>query len=137
MTNIELQTLQALGFDMKKLSRCAKNVVATPYTGSASTKNFKVDVPGDAAILLGCVVTGGNDADQHSLKVNNETVYSSVPKRLFDPAENTIKPLGYFDVMRKLNEGGDSVQLTVTSAAGTDFVLTVYYLTIYQSGLKR
>jgi hypothetical protein len=137
MTALELQTLQALGFDMKKLSRCAKNIVGQAFTGSASTKNFKVDVPGDAAVLLGCVVTGGDDTDQHTLKVNNETVYSSVPKRLFDPAENTIKPLGYYDVMRKLNEGGDSVQLTVTSGTGTDFQLTVYYLTIYQSGLKR
>ncbi len=90
------------------------------------TNEFQLQLPGDAAILLGFIIRSFNTGESFSLKINGEIILDQVPVSCYSNLNKTI-PDEYYVLPRPLS-GQDEIILSFTATGARNQQMIMHYL---------
>ena len=90
------------------------------------TNEFQLQLPGDAAILLGFCLLSFNVGESFSIKINGEIILDQVPASCFSSINRTI-PDEYYILPRPLS-GQDEIILSFTATGARTQQFVFHYL---------
>lgn len=90
------------------------------------TNEFQLQIPGDAAILLGFIIRSYNAGESFSLKINGEVILDQVPVSCYSNLNKSISD-EYYILPRPLS-GQDEVILSFTATGARNQQLIFHYL---------
>lgn len=90
------------------------------------TNEFQLQLPGDAAILLGFIIRSFNAGESFSLKINGEVILDQVPVSCYSNLNKSISD-EYYILPRPLS-GQDEIILSFTATGARNQQMVMHYV---------